>query len=442
MYLNFYNLRKQPFHITPDPEFLYLSPSHKEALAAIIYGIEEKKGFVAIVGAVGVGKTTILRSYLEKADRKRLKIVYVFNPRLTFEGLLRTIYQELELPVESSDVVEMTNRLYEVLIEEYRRGNTIVLVVDEAQNMPVDTLENLRMLSNLETSKDKLIQIVLVGQPEFEEELQQHRLRQLRQRLAIRSTILPLTEHESTEYIRYRLERAGVSPSTVFTPASLKAIVKKAKGIPRIMNVLCDNALITGFGYRKKPVTRGVVREIIRDFDGLKWPSAGRWWFPALSALTVALIAMAWFFPNQETVFGRIRNLAGVEQKKEETRVATVAPPLTLPAVPGETLTPPADSPRQEMSPAGENAPLAAAGPGDAAAPPSIVEKRAEAVKKSIVHGDTLIKLSREVYGKSDERILRLIQKSNPQVVNPDVIHVGGMLTFPRLSDQGEGTAR
>jgi len=443
MYLNFYNLRKQPFHITPDPEFLYLSPSHKEALAAIIYGIEEKKGFVAIVGAVGVGKTTILRSYLEKADKKRLKIIYVFNPRLTFEGLLRTIYQELELPVESNDVVEMTNRLYEVLIEEYRRGNTIVLVVDEAQNMPVDTLENLRMLSNLETSKDKLIQIVLVGQPEFEEELQQHRLRQLRQRLAIRSTILPLTEHESTEYIRYRLEKAGVSPSTVFTPASLKSIVKKAKGIPRIMNVLCDNALITGFGYRKKPVTRGVVKEIIRDFDGLKWPSAGRWWFPALSALTVALIAMAWLLPNQETVFGRIRNLAHVEQKKEDTRVATVVPPPPVAsAATGEAQAPRAAALEQETPPVGETPPPTAARPSDTATPPSVLEKKAEAVKKSIVHGDTLTKLSREVYGKSDERTLRLIQKSNPQVVNPDVIHAGSMLTFPRLSEESDGTGR
>ncbi len=440
MYLNFYNLRKQPFHITPDPEFLYLSPSHKEALAAIIYGIEEKKGFVAIVGAVGVGKTTILRSYLEKADRKRLKIIYVFNPRLTFEGLLRTIYQELELPVESSDAVEMTNRLYEVLIEEYRRGNTIVLVVDEAQNMPVDTLENLRMLSNLETSKDKLIQIVLVGQPEFEEELQQHRLRQLRQRLAIRSTILPLTEHESREYIGYRLEKAGVSPSTVFTPGALKAIVKKAKGVPRIMNVLCDNALITGFGYRKKPVTRGVAREIIRDFEGLKWPSAGRWWFPALSALTVALIGMAWLLPNQESVFGKIRNLAQVEEKRDNAPLAAATPDQLPSGGEQQARAASAVAPRHEIPPAAGK--RLSAGPlaGDAAVSPSVVEKRPRAVKKSIVHGDTLIKLSREIYGKSDDRILRLIQKSNPEVVNPDIIHAGSMLTFPRLSEESEDT--
>ena len=268
MYLAFYGLKKQPFHITPDPEFLYLSPSHKEALAAIIYGIEERKGFVTITGAVGVGKTTILRSYLETAETKRLKIIYIFNAKLTFEGLLKTIYQELNLPIESNDVVEMVNKLYEVLIEEYKQDNTVVLVVDEAQNMPIDTLESLRMISNLETSRDKLIQIVLVGQPEFEEELNLDRLRQLKQRLAIRSTILPLTKDESLEYIKFRLQKAGSPSASVFAAPALKKIVKKAKGIPRVLNVLCDNALITGFGYQKKPVTKKIVREIIRDFEG------------------------------------------------------------------------------------------------------------------------------------------------------------------------------
>lgn len=417
MYLNFYNLRKQPFHITPDPEFLYLSPSHKEALAAIIYGIEKRKGFVAIVGAVGVGKTTILRSYLERADRERLKIIYVFNAKLTFEGLLRTIYQELELPVETNDVVEMTNRLYEVLIEEYRKGNTMVLVIDEAQNMPLDTLENLRMLSNLETSKDKLVQIVLIGQPEFEEELKQHRLRQLRQRLAIRSTILPLTEDESAEYIRYRLQKAGADASSVFTKSAMKAVVKKARGIPRVINVLCDNALITGYGYRKQPVTRAIVKEIIRDFDGLKWPSGGRWWLPALSALTVLLIAMAWLLPHHETVLGKIRALTTIEGRTTDKVVMRA---VLLPV---------------------EKDPVS---PGDAAAavPASVVEKKGAVVRKSVAYGDSLYKLSREVYGKADSRIVQIIKENNPHVANPNVIHVGSTITFPELSGESGSTSQ
>ena len=305
MYLSFYGLKKQPFHVTPDPEFLYLSPSHKEALAAIIYGIEERKGFIAITGAVGVGKTTILRSYLETAERKQLKIIYIFNAKLTFEELLKTIYRELNLPLEGNDVVEMVNRLYEILIKEYTQDNTVVLVVDEAQNMPVDTLESLRMISNLETSRDKLVQIVLVGQPEFEEELNLDRLRQLKQRLAIRATILPLTKEESLEYIKFRLQRAGSPTSSVFTTPALKKIIKKANGIPRVLNVLCDNALITSFGYQKKPVTKTIVEEIIADFQGTERSHFVRRQLPRVAALALLLLflGLAWFLPLNRVRF-------------------------------------------------------------------------------------------------------------------------------------------
>ena len=290
MYLSFYDLKKQPFHVTPDPEFLYLSPSHKEALAAIIYGIEERKGFVAITGDVGTGKTTILRSYLETKKDGTLKIIYIFNAKLTFEALLKTIYRELALPIESTDAAEMVNKLHEVLIEEYRQNNTVVLVVDEAQNMPVDTLESLRMVSNLETSRDKLMQIVLVGQPEFEKALDTYRLRQLKQRLAVRATIVPLTKSESLDYIKFRLEKAGARSSPVFTAPALKEITKKAQGVPRLLNVLCDNALITGFGYRQRPVTKKIAKEVIRDSEGE--PLFIRRYFPRAAALALLLVSL------------------------------------------------------------------------------------------------------------------------------------------------------
>ena len=308
MYLSFYGLKKQPFHITPDPEFLYLSPSHKEALAAIIYGIEQRKGFVTITGPVGAGKTTILRSYLEAAETKRLKIIYIFNAKLTFEGLLKTIYQELNLPILSNDVMEMVNRLYEVLIEEYRQDNTVVLVVDEAQNMPIDTLENLRMISNLETSQDKLIQIVLVGQSEFDGQLNIDRLRPLKQRLAIRSTILPLTKDESLDYVRFRLQKAGSPSTSVFTTSALKKIIKEAQGIPRVLNILCDNALITGFGYQKKPVTKKIVKEIIRDFKSKGRPLFARKQLPRIAALAFLLLVFGimWFLPVKRVLFDRM----------------------------------------------------------------------------------------------------------------------------------------
>jgi general secretion pathway protein A len=411
MYLGFYGLRKQPFHITPDPEFLYLSPSHKEALAAIIYGIEERKGFVTITGAVGVGKTTILRSYLDAAEREKLKIIYIFNAKLSFEELLKTIYKELNLPIESNDVVEMVNRLYEVLIVEYKQHNTVVLVVDEAQNMPVDTLESLRMISNLETSQDKLIQIVLVGQPEFEEQLKLDRLRQLKQRLAVRSTIQPLTRDESLDYIKFRLQKAGSPCASVFTGPALKRIVKKAKGIPRVLNILCDNALVTGFGYEKKPVTKRIVGEIIGDFEDSRRTSFRRWWFPAGAAFMVMLTGAVWVFSHQQAVRDRAASIVVPEQKGRDAavRVARQADQLAARDVPAHPSVEAreADSSRSKSTSTG--------------------------TAKTVTRGDTLSKLARETYGSSDAEVMRLIRQYNPQIRDPNIIHPGNRILFPSL---------
>jgi len=418
MYLSYYHLKKQPFHITPDPEFLYLSPSHKEALAGIIYGIEQRKGFIAIVGAVGVGKTTILRSYLESADRSHLKIIYVFNANLSFEGLIRTIYQELGIPAGGGDVLELVNGLYEVLIEEYKNGTTIVLVVDEAQNMPVDTLENLRMLSNLETSKDKLIQIVLVGQPEFEEKLNLSSLRQLKQRLAVRSTILPLTRVESIEYIKFRLHKAGSNSQSVFTNSALKRITARAKGIPRIINILCDNALVTGFGYQRKPVPGKVAAEIIRDLDGVRRSPLMRWWVLGVSALAAFLTGISWFLPHKANVISHIgvhspREAKDSDQAAKEQEIA-------------------------EKPPAEQAAVQPAAGPSEEApAPPK--KNETQILRKTVVRGDTLTKLAQEVYGNSDTSVIRMIQEGNPHITDPNVIPVGSIITFPDIPNLTRG---
>jgi general secretion pathway protein A len=271
MYLDFYKFQKNPFHITPDPEFLFLSSGHKEAFAALIYGIEERKGFIAITGEIGVGKTTILRAYLEGADHDKLKVVYIFNAVLSFEGLLKQIFNELGLVAEQgSGVPELVNQLHRFLIEEYKNDGNVALIIDEAQNMPIETLENLRMLSNLETSKDKLVQIVMVGQSEFERKLELTELRQLKQRIAIRCLIKPLDREESLAYIQHRLMRGSSFYNQVFTKGALNRIVDEAKGFPRLINILCDNVLITGFGYQCNPATEKIVKEVISDFRGSK----------------------------------------------------------------------------------------------------------------------------------------------------------------------------
>ena len=310
MYQDFYHLKKEPFHTTPDPEFLFLSPSHKQALGSIVYGVKNRKGFIVITGEVGVGKTTILRSYLESVDKQNTKVIYIFYANVSFRNLLRTIYKELGIDVKTDDVVEMLNNLYQILMEQYKQGNTVLLIIDEAQNMPIETLENLRMLSNLETSKDKLLQIVLIGQVEFEEILNLYKLRQLKQRIVIRSTILPLSEKESTAYIKHRLGKAASNGSPVFTRGALKRIVKEADGVPRNLNILSDNALITGFGYKRKPVNTKIVNEVIGDFkfSGKEKPSLLKWVIPP-AALFLFIVGLFLIYPHKSLIQSRAQNL-------------------------------------------------------------------------------------------------------------------------------------
>lgn len=304
MYLDFYGLAVEPFNVTPDPDFLFLSPSHREAFASLVYGVENRKGFVALTGEVGTGKTTILRAYLKHLKHLHgcpIRPIYLFNPDVSFEQLLEILLHELHIEVENPISEWMLPWLHWALIQRYKQNKNVVLIVDEAQNMPVETLEKLRMLSNLETTKDKLLQIVLAGQPEFDRILDRHELRQLRQRIAVRITIQPLTPELSRSYIQHRLEQAGCESPEVFSPGAFKTILRCAKGIPRNLNTICSNALITAAGYRQKPVSARVVKEVIADLKGRTKRSSLRW-VPALAAALVALLGLtslgSWFLWN------------------------------------------------------------------------------------------------------------------------------------------------
>ncbi|MFB3786782.1 MAG: AAA family ATPase [bacterium] len=294
MYLNFYNMIREPFHVTPDPSFLFLSPTHKEALASIIYGIEQRKGFISIIGEVGTGKTTIIRSFLERIDRTKIKPVYVFNSNISIKELLKTFFQEMEIAPLSDKLDDLFRQVHEVLIEEYRKENVVVLIVDEAQNMPIETLEQLRVLSNLETTNDKLIQIVLVGQPEFAHKLNLHKLRQLKQRISIQAKINPLTDKESHQYIQHRLSQVTLRDDKIFSKGALKHIVKHAAGIPRSLNILCDNTLIAGYGAQKNPVPGWIAKQVITEFEGLDQPKRLSWRY-ALALAAVALLFLGFW---------------------------------------------------------------------------------------------------------------------------------------------------
>ena len=197
---------------------------------------------------------------------------------MSFSDLLKTLCREFGIEVLTEDVADTVNRLHQVLIEEYKQGRNVALIVDEAQHMPIETLEHLRMLSNLETSTQKLIQIVLVGQPEFDAKLNDHALRQLKQRLVIRGTISPLTDEESRDYIIYRLAKVVMVDEPIFTKGALREIIKHAKGTPRVINVLCTNALIQGYGYRKRRISTKIIKEVIADYTGKKPRRLWRSW--------------------------------------------------------------------------------------------------------------------------------------------------------------------
>jgi len=353
MYLRYYWLRRAPFHITPDPDFLFLGSSHREALAAVIYGVRQRKGFIELTGEVGVGKTTVLRSYLERVDRQSLKI-YLFNANLSFEALLKTLCEELEVKAAERDPAEMVSRIHGALVEHYRNRRNVVLIIDEAQNMPLETLENLRMLSNLESSKDKLLQIILVGQPELEEVLRRRELRQLRQRIAVRYRILPLTSQESRAYILHRLSKAtSQKMEAIFAPRALRLIIRKGGGIPRVLNILCDNALITGYGYTQRPVTVRIVREVVRDFEGRARPLL----LKRLAAATLALVllgALAWLGFDRWARHGE-----GSGSVSAVVRDSTESPSSSVPEAPSqgpkEEAPPRAPGSRESPSPPGSS---------------------------------------------------------------------------------------
>ena len=269
MYEAFFGLREQPFNMTPDPRFLYLSEGHKEALARLTYGVNERKGFVEITGEVGVGKTILSRALLGRLDAGT-KVSFVTNTHITSSELLYLLLNDLGTKSEETSKAKLLIQLKRVLHDHLARDANVVLVVDEAQNLDFEILEELRMLSNLETDSVKLIQILLLGQTELATKLNDPRLRQLKQRIALRYQISPLDREDTSEYIRHRLRVAGHSGSKpLFSKEAEEAIFEYAKGLPRSINSLCDNALLAGYVQERKEITPDLIGEIVSELEGV-----------------------------------------------------------------------------------------------------------------------------------------------------------------------------
>ena len=267
MYTDYYGFSEHPFNITPDPRFLFLTPGHREALAALVYGIRERKGFVALIGEVGTGKTTLLNRLIDNLNED-VRTAFIFHTHQTFKELLKNILFELHLPIEDDDSFLLINRLNHYLIEKAVAGEIVALVIDEAQNLSEEVLEEIRLLSNLETRTTKLLQIVLCGQPELEAKLNATGLRQLRQRISIFRRIEPLGDTECWDYVDHRLRIVGGNASRLFTPAAMTLLATHSRKIPRIINVMCDNALLIGFAKGSKKIDEAIMLEVIRDMNG------------------------------------------------------------------------------------------------------------------------------------------------------------------------------
>ena len=269
MYKAYFQLTRNPFEPTPDPHCFVPTPRHNEALAALYYGVRRHKGFVVVTGEVGTGKTLLLRCLLRLLeDSKDIAYAYLFNSRLSPTDFLQYVLSDFGLPASGKNKVEMLLDLSKFLINRGANRMTTVLIVDEAHDLPVDTMEELRLLSNLETTEEKLLQIILVGQPELDKKLDSVELRQLKQRIALRTQLGALTIKQTQEYIEQRLRIAGadLDARPMFSPQSIVAVHTYSRGFPRLINIICENALLSAYGRQSQTVTAGIIEEIANDF--------------------------------------------------------------------------------------------------------------------------------------------------------------------------------
>lgn len=466
MYLDYYQLTKEPFYITPDPEFLFLSESHKQAMANTVYGIGMKKGLMVITGDIGVGKTMVAQALLAKSDTEYLKTIYIDNSSVTFTELLQTICKQLGLTT-SDNVTEMINTLHQFLLNQDKAERTVALFIDDAHNMPVETLDNLVVLSNLETKDKKLLQIVLLGQPKLETLLNRNELRHIKQRVAIRTAITALTPAESLSYVQHRLEKAGAKDISVFTKTALKRILKEANGIPRVINMLCDNALVTAFGRQTKSVTPEAANEAITDLMGTKWYShikSFRWQTGVLAATMCLCILLFLAFRGGYFSSQHSQKQTSVENNLQTENKPT---PPTLPeqsAVTQMNPQPGQEKATQGITPQPKNTETTSDQVASWPPPKKAVsetafmpiqdqtdsqpstrstvpvpkakgERSKRLIKIKVKAGDSFIMLIKDFYGRTDKGLLAFIKSKNSHIQDFHNLRQGTTLYFPKASD-------
>ena len=417
MYNSYFGFRESPFSISPDPRFFYANSVYLEAYASLRYGIEAKKGFVAIIGEVGTGKTTLLRKLMRQL-KNTTHSVLVFNAAFTFDELLRVILADLALPVDGTDKLGMIEQLNRYLIEQFEKGHIVCVLIDEAQSLSDESLEGLRLLSNLETDRQKLLQIVLAGQPELDARLEQPNLRQLKQRIAIRCEICPLSHDEVEAYIKFRLNAAGHAGEVLFDPQAIQKIASYSKGIPRLINILCDGALLLAYAASKKRVLSKMIGEVASDLrlhssippttataanEKTGMSIVGRTLRPsrkaARSAVTLGGVFLAGvlvfvilsFFARQVFLTPGMTTVAeNPNQRNLHPQIINAQNTNPLPSTKGRTLI--------------------------------------------LRNGSTISHIANEVYGENAALGMELIKESNPEIKDLDLVSTGQQLVLPHIT--------
>ncbi len=451
MYLDFFKLNEKPFNVTPDPHFLYMSQSHQEAFANLLYGIRERKGFTVLTGEVGTGKTTLLHNLLGTLEDE-IQTVYIFHTGLDFDEMLLMVHRELSIEVQEETRGGMIQSLNHYLIDQLRRDQNVALIIDEAQNLSSEFLENLRLLSNLETAKEKLLQIVLVGQPELEAKLGLTELRQLDSRISVKGRIHPLDEQESESYLLHRLNLAGAATFNIFDADALKLVCKNGRGIPRSLNMLADNSMLIAYAEGDKVVSQKHVRECLKDFyktyaatpeaqnEGKRNRSATLPWFMFTALLALTLVYVSYEFGKRQVIERISPDNFPATSLAEDMVQASDLPPETGSSREASDEIAAAQLPVEyaAVSPDLDNLPRVADGAMPETWPEALslsqirqAVGRAPRITYRIGHGDQFNRITQKLSGRSDQLFLAAVHEMNPHIQDFDHIRPGWILFLP-----------
>jgi type II secretory pathway predicted ATPase ExeA len=431
-YTQFYGFSENPFDILPDPKFFFSAESHSEALASLLYGINQRKGFILILGEAGIGKTTLIHHLINILSAK-VKIAFIPQSQIPYEQLLREILLKLEVPLRLEIKGSMLHELYYHLIRCLERDENVAIIIDEAHNISLDVIEEVRLLANLETSTSKLLQIVLVGQPELREKLRSEVIRQIKQRIVISCQISPLTEKESLKYIDHRLKIVGSSSSEVFTDRALSLICRYAKGTPLALNILCNNALFVGYGLSENKITASTVRKVRKEVDALSRERAQilisriKRQLPrkiVYAFLTLTILVMVIFFGKEyeKLILNPQESKKLIERSVFKNKVKHHAVVEDVPITPSPEIM--SSPPKISQTPV--------------SSPTAISYSDTEIRVKKIVEvkaGANLSLLALKYYNESNTTLIDHILEFNPAITNPNLILVNQKIKIPEIKE-------